>query len=411
MSIMEDGGEKLGVRFAEKTRKPCLSQQGLGDAVARATIEAYESHLKEDERCGLRQRVLASVVAVDSRGEVRVLSYGLGTKVAQLALIASDAQGLALRDCHAEVLARRGFLRYCYDGGEMKADERLVIYSSSMPCGNATIKRWAKTVRSSDPTGPHGAFHVFAEGQVDLLLKKHPDDTTHANGPAWLPSGCLPLHSTTTPTTTAKKMSASPSHCCSDKIARWVALGLQGSLLSGVSGPLRVSAIVVGRKFSYEHARRAFCCRIKGLPASDHPALLGTTVKLDDGLYRDPCQGAVFDDDVRAWWATLEGENPEVIDGRTGRLKRHGRPSRLCKRALADAWRALQTTTKDNETKPLEEKNDQVCLSYSDAKIRFASDAYRLKRLAFFNHPPFDAWLFAPREHFPFFLPLPEKTL
>ena len=91
-------------------------------------------------------------------------------------LIMAGLGGRMVRDCHAEILARRGLLKYLYNelnvlldlqtfvdpvgklGGHSSAFEfnrvtglfsfkegcSLHLYSSSQPCGNATIKKWAK---------------------------------------------------------------------------------------------------------------------------------------------------------------------------------------------------------------------------------------------------------------------------
>ena len=53
---------------------------------------------------------------------------------------------------------------------------------SSAPCGNATIRKWAKSTREvfrpelgdGPPPEAHGPFHVTAPGQVALLGKRRP---------------------------------------------------------------------------------------------------------------------------------------------------------------------------------------------------------------------------------------------
>lgn len=72
---------------------------------------------------------------------------------------------------------------------------------------------------------------------------------------------------------------------CSDKIARWNVLGVQGALLSAWLEPLYLSAVVVGRKYSFEHARRALCCRLAYCPT-----VAAVRERVDDlnGLLGDP---------------------------------------------------------------------------------------------------------------------------
>ena len=53
---------------------------------------------------------------------------------------------------------------------------------------------------------------------------------------------------------------------CSDKVARWNVLGLQGGLLKAVlPAPIYLRSITIGHKFSRPHATRALCCRLQGL--------------------------------------------------------------------------------------------------------------------------------------------------
>lgn len=61
---------------------------------------------------------------------------------------------------------------------------------------------------------------------------------------------------------------------CSDKIARWNILGVQGALLSSIIEPIYLHSIVLGSLLHPEHMYRAVCGRIEkaiqGLPPPYH---------------------------------------------------------------------------------------------------------------------------------------------
>lgn len=292
--------------------------------------------------------------------------------------------GRRVRDLHAEVLARRAFRRYVtleiledlrnsnnnnnpcnYTdsssplpsilvrsttpmGGTKKIRYRLRpgvtlhLYTSSAPCGNATLKKFCKMSkeRFREELGPddwpkdeHVPFagHSIKLGEFALLIKK--DNSTnntncknssqasdhHASEkrsrkqeqilspkkrnqkpwPANLSDDWTP------PGTTIVGFHHNGSiHTCSDKILRWNCLGLQGSFLSSLlEDPLYISTLTVGRKLSGAVCRRAVCCRLRPLmcfPAGTtndmgsspprepqhyrlhHPAVMGTEVYLDE---------------------------------------------------------------------------------------------------------------------------------
>ena len=87
-------------------------------------------------------------------------------------------------------------------------------------------------------------------------------------------------------------------HSCSDKLARWNCLGLQGSLLMTlVEDPMYMTTLTIGRKFSRATCQRAVCCRAEGYDAGvdkfavNHPVLMETNVYMDESgvfLLRPP---------------------------------------------------------------------------------------------------------------------------
>ena len=309
------------LRSAEKAR---VSSCQLADEVADAVIAKFRL-IHSQPVSG--QIVLAGMVAVINAASVQVVSLGVGNKFEP----AGAKREEALRDCHAEILARRAFklflLRehekltkggensdffFLTDNGRLGAFSSVqwVLYISSCPCGNACVRRWGDSPKETfdtsllpfemPPKVPHATFlaHARHEGQTALSVK----------GESTILS-------------------------CSDKILKWSVNGLEGVGLSGITETrILLDAVVVGRKFVRKHAERAFCCRLNSKwidpqlrALVSHPLALCTGRKLDDGAM-DAETGASFTDAV-LWWSDSHGT--EEIDGSTGK-RTDGSPSALC---------------------------------------------------------------------------------
>jgi hypothetical protein len=228
------------------------------------------------------------------------------------------------------------------------------MYTSSAPCGNATLKKFAKMTKEKFvelgpdkwPVAEHEPIngHAIRDGQFALLVKKDPfaqevpneKDEGETSGnktgnqppkkvwPANVSDDWAP------PGTTIVNMRKGSTHSCSDKICLWNCLGLQGSLLASLlEKPLYLSSLTVGRKLTECICRRAVCCRLSRLPSPEgesayrinHPSIMGTGVYLDES-------GAVEVDnttrgqDVRfhssmswAWWHSMHDEDASMVDG------------------------------------------------------------------------------------------------
>lgn len=157
----------------------------------------------------------------------------------------------------------------------------LHFYTSAQPCGNASIKRWAKgkTEKWHDlppdqlPHLPHERIQLHArkEGQAMFLVKRFrpaanqregsphggPDSETApsldiaAAGSSETPQVCKKqegeqhLPAACAAALTGNGQTAS----CSDKIARWNVLGVQGGLMLNIlSEPVYMQSITIGHK-------------------------------------------------------------------------------------------------------------------------------------------------------------------
>lgn len=327
------------MRSAEENR---VSTCDFADRIANTCLAEYK------KRCpsfaDYKQTVVAGIVIQSPDRQLHIVGLGVGTKVPNVTNYMSKGYNESsstpaarfqyhelVRDCHAEVLARRSFLRFLHNYLDTNIDNNprsynylyqspmfegssesgllrlshgysLHLYTSSQPCGNATIKKWAKSkspvhfniAPDEYPVELHShlPFHVTArsEGQVALLVKKNNNIVTISD-PISSSSSSVILNTTQTETDNQRNDLATSTSIalsqqaitvvvpeglatvnsqlgcvmsCSDKIAKWNALGLQGSLLSARFEPLYLSTITVGRKFSQVHCERALCCRVSG---------------------------------------------------------------------------------------------------------------------------------------------------
>lgn len=167
--------------------------------------------------------------------------------------------------------------------------------SSSTPCGNSTIKKFAQMSKETFqshlapnewPTDVHEPIpsHSTHLGQFSLKKdstmissnndtskddpmnkKKEKEDSSSIQPPLskkqkswpsvvsddWCPPGTSNVY-----------CGKGSIHTCSDKICRWNCLGVQGSFLSCLlDKPIYITSLVVGRKFSKVICQRAICCR------------------------------------------------------------------------------------------------------------------------------------------------------
>ena len=170
--------------------------------------------------------VIAAFVTEDGK----VLSVASGVKCLPInKLFTPDGEKLPcyhdfIRDSHAEVLARRALIRYCLVNPS-QIPQKVWLFTTQVPCGDASIV--------AEP----GA-------QVTVGLERGKSD--------WRKVGCL--------RTKPGRGDAPPTHClsCSDKILKWLHLGVQGKYLHS---RIDLCGIVIAGNVNRDSVERALLKR------------------------------------------------------------------------------------------------------------------------------------------------------
>ncbi|XP_077292509.1 adenosine deaminase acting on RNA isoform X2 [Arctopsyche grandis] len=320
--------------------------QTLADRIARIVIEKFNELLQADP-VHIRRKVLAGIVMTSGTNyeHMEVIAVSSGTKCVSGERLSTC--GLAVNDCHAEVVARRCFQEFLYDclkdiaessdgrgqrsnplepapdgGYQVRGSYRFHLYISTAPCGDARI--FSPHEETCRPPDRHP--NRQARGQLRTKIESG--------------EGTIPVKSSDGIQTWDGVLQGERllTMSCSDKVCRWNVLGLQGALLSIFLRPIYLESIVLGSLLHPHHLYRAVCGRLvgtlKGLPPPfrlNRPMLIQCSSSEQRQAMRAPSFSVNW---------TKGHEAAEIVNAMTGKTD-SGLSSRICKHNMFKMWTRL----------------------------------------------------------------------
>jgi tRNA-specific adenosine deaminase 1 len=317
--------------------------EAFAEQIARLTMAHYNKLPKNGKPSKQKQEwtMLASICMCEQFADVyklTVISLGTGTKCLGYEILLSD--GSRIHDGHAEVMARRGFMRFLYSELEeciqrgfdckssilqrcqSEASEKIVFkmrenitfhfFVSQTPCGDASIH--AVEQKAISDAFNNNSKRIREEEEQLLSASKKAKLLINNYGR----TGARPITSSSyapgTETETEfgemeqklgivrTKPGRGPrtiSMSCSDKLSKWSVLGIQGALLSYViPDPIFMSTIIIGNSsyFNEQSLQRALNYRMqptikkmteKGVPTPPIPHFICCDINFPDGKSED----------------------------------------------------------------------------------------------------------------------------
>ncbi|XP_035826682.1 uncharacterized protein LOC101845013, partial [Aplysia californica] len=203
---------------------------------------------------------IAATFVLEYHGKMRVVGMGTGNRCILYQHMTLDGQRVI--HSHAEIMARRAFLRYLYkqlltysgsrshpiftrsETGKLKVRDKIQVhlYISRPPCGDAaafpTISNFPNKMRA-----------IRKQGQLRTII----DDG----------EGAIPTDFPVPAGANGKERLRIMT--CSDKICRWNVLVVQGALLSHFLDPIYINSLVIGSHTGDQrgHVPRAVSGRLK----------------------------------------------------------------------------------------------------------------------------------------------------
>ncbi|XP_072535438.1 double-stranded RNA-specific editase B2 [Salminus brasiliensis] len=322
--------------------------QDFADAVFHLVREKYSELIGCSSLAHTCHKGLAGIVmtrGLDVR-QAEVVALSTGTKCINGEYM-SD-QGLVVNDCHAEVTARRALLRFLYSHLELHLSKRpdeqqrsifiqhrssfrlrenilFHMFISTSPCGDARIN---SPYELTNDFSVHSSRHLVKKFHSHLRTKIE-------SGEGTLPVRCRVPVQTWDGVLQGERL---VTMSCTDKIARWNVLGLQGALLSHFVEPVYLTSLTVGSLRHTGHLSRTLSQRLERLgplPSCyrrNQPLLSSLSSSEWWQQAKAPCYNVNW---------TAGDDQVEVINASTGKRRDCGAPSRLCKHALFTRWTRL----------------------------------------------------------------------
>ncbi|XP_062367158.1 double-stranded RNA-specific adenosine deaminase isoform X2 [Cinclus cinclus] len=253
-----------------------VSGSTLHDQMAMLSHQCFNSLTARIQHSLLGRKILAAIIMrKGNKGLGVVVSIGTGNRCVKGEEL--SLKGETVNDCHAEIISRRGFMRFLYSelmkydpsnpssaeesifeqaGGKklkIKSSVTFHLYVSTAPCGDGALFDKSCSDQANEMGQPHHQplFENPKQGKLRTKVE---------NGEGTIPvesSDIVPTWDGIQHGERLRTMS------CSDKILRWNILGLQGALLSHFLEPVYLRSVTLGYLYSRGHLTRAICCRME----------------------------------------------------------------------------------------------------------------------------------------------------
>ncbi|XP_005411579.1 PREDICTED: double-stranded RNA-specific adenosine deaminase isoform X2 [Chinchilla lanigera] len=393
-----------------------LTGSTFHDQIAMLSHRCFNALTNSFQPSLLGRKILAAIIMKkDSEDMGVVVSLGTGNRCVKGDSL--SLKGETVNDCHAEIISRRGFIRFLYSelmkynsqtakdsifelarGGEklqIKKSVSFHLYISTAPCGDGALFDKSCSDRAVESTDSRH-YPVFENPKQGKLRTKV------ENG-----EGTIPVESSDiVPTWDGIRLGERlRTMSCSDKILRWNVLGLQGALLTHFLHPVYLKSVTLGYLFSQGHLTRAICCRVTrdGNAFEDglrYPFIVNHPKVGRVSVYDSKRQsGKTKETSVN--WCLADGYDLEILDGTRGTVDGpRNELSRVSKKNIFLQFKKLCS---------FRYRRDLLKLSYGEAKK--AARDYEITKNYFkkgLKDMGYGNWISKPQEEKNFYLcPVP----
>ncbi|XP_075152294.1 double-stranded RNA-specific editase Adar-like [Haematobia irritans] len=367
------------------------------DIIGHLVLEKFEQIIKNNETYS-RRKVIAGIVMTKDMNfnKAQVISVTTGTKCVSGEHMCIN--GTVLNDSHAEIVSRRCFVKFIYSQLELHLNPATAsqsIFEKNLQNNGKYPYKLKSGIHFHlyINTAPCGDARIFSPHQKLTNIDNHPNRKARGQLRSKIESGegTIPVKTSYGIQTWDGVLEGQRlrTMSCSDKIARWNVLGIQGSLLSTIIEPIYLYSIVLGSLLHPEHMYRAVCGRIETSLQT-----LPSHYRLNKPLFAqltssEPRNQAKAPNFGINW--TVGDKEVEVVNSLTGRTILDDTP-RLAKQVFFEkyAWliRRLPGLT-----------NRKLITVYSEAK--FEAHDYQMAKLSLYNafrSEDLGNWLKKPQE-------------